>query len=63
MIDGSDTRHTRHARAVVRAVIASVLGDLMVYVSSGAERRRACRDRRAEVVRLLNLGQSETTKG
>ncbi len=37
MIDDSDINHTRHARAVVSAVIASVLGDPMVYVSGGAE--------------------------
>ena len=37
MIDDSDINHTRHARAVVSAVIASVVGDPMVYVSGGAE--------------------------
>jgi cyanuric acid amidohydrolase len=37
MIDDSDINHTRHARAVVAAVIASVIGDPMVYVSGGAE--------------------------
>src|SRR5262249_37875346 len=37
MIDDSDINHTRHARAVVNAVIASVIGDPMVYVSGGAE--------------------------
>ena len=37
MIDDSDINHTRHARAVVSAVIASVIGDPMVYVSGGAE--------------------------
>ncbi len=35
MIDDSDINHTRHARA--SAVIASVVGDPMVYVSGGAE--------------------------
>ncbi|MEN9223242.1 MAG: ring-opening amidohydrolase, partial [Thermostichus sp. BF3_bins_97] len=33
----SDINHTRHARAVVNAVIASVVGDPMIYVSGGAE--------------------------
>ena len=37
MIDDSDINHTRHARAAVSAVIASVIGDPMVYVSGGAE--------------------------
>jgi len=37
MIDDSDINHTRHARAAVSAVIASVTGDPMVYVSGGAE--------------------------
>lgn len=37
MIDDSDINHTRSARAVVNAVIASVTGDPMVYVSGGAE--------------------------
>jgi len=37
MIDDSDINHTRHARAVVSAVIASVVGDPMIYVSGGAE--------------------------
>jgi cyanuric acid amidohydrolase len=37
MMDDSDINHTRHARAAVAAVIASVTGDPMVYVSGGAE--------------------------
>jgi cyanuric acid amidohydrolase len=37
MVDDSDINHTRHARAAVGAVIASVVGDPMVYVSGGAE--------------------------
>lgn len=37
MMDDSDINHTRHARAVVAAVIGSVIGDPMVYVSGGAE--------------------------
>jgi cyanuric acid amidohydrolase len=37
MMDDSDINHTRHARAAVAAVIASVVGDPMVYVSGGAE--------------------------
>lgn len=37
MLDDSDINHTRHARAVVNAVIASIVGDTMVYVSGGAE--------------------------
>lgn len=37
MLTDSDINHTRHARAVVNAVIASVVGDPMVYVSGGAE--------------------------
>lgn len=37
MLDDSDINQTRHARAVVGAVIASVVGDPMVYVSGGSE--------------------------
>lgn len=37
MLTDSDINHTRHARAVVNGVIASVIGDPMVYVSGGAE--------------------------
>ena len=37
MLNDSDINHTRHARAVVGGVIASVVGDPMVYVSGGAE--------------------------
>ncbi|HQD06803.1 MAG TPA: ring-opening amidohydrolase [Bacillota bacterium] len=37
MLTDSDINHTRHARAVVNAVIAAVVGDPMVYVSGGAE--------------------------
>jgi cyanuric acid amidohydrolase len=37
MMDDSDISHTRHARAAVAAVIASIVGDPMVYVSGGAE--------------------------
>ena len=37
MIDDSDINHTRHARAVVGGVIASMTGDPMIYVSGGAE--------------------------
>ncbi|WP_344615296.1 ring-opening amidohydrolase [Dactylosporangium salmoneum] len=37
MLDDSDINSTRHARAVVNGVIASVVGDPMVYVSGGAE--------------------------
>jgi len=37
MIDDSDINHTRQARAVVGAVIGSIIGDPMVYVSGGAE--------------------------
>ena len=37
MIDDSDINHTRQARAVVAAVIGSIIGDPMVYVSGGAE--------------------------
>jgi cyanuric acid amidohydrolase len=37
MIDDSDINHTRQARAVVGAVIGSIVGDPMVYVSGGAE--------------------------
>ena len=37
MIDDSDINHTRHARAAVAAVVASVIGDPLVYVSGGAE--------------------------
>jgi len=37
MMDDSDINHTRSARAVVNAVIASIVKDPMVYVSGGAE--------------------------
>lgn len=37
MLTDSDINHTRHARAVVNAIIAAVVGDPMVYVSGGAE--------------------------
>lgn len=37
MLTDSDINHTRHARAVVGAVIAAVTGDPAVYVSGGAE--------------------------
>ncbi len=37
MLEDSDINSTRHARCVVNAVIASVVGDPMIYVSGGAE--------------------------
>jgi len=37
MINDSDINKTRHGRSVVGAVVASVVGDPMVYVSGGAE--------------------------
>jgi cyanuric acid amidohydrolase len=37
MFDDSDVNYTRHIRAVVNAVVASVTGDPMCYVSAGAE--------------------------
>ncbi|MFA6800559.1 MAG: ring-opening amidohydrolase [Acholeplasmataceae bacterium] len=37
MLTDSDINHTRHARAAVSGMIASVVGDPMVYVSGGAE--------------------------
>lgn len=37
MLDDSDINHTRMARAVVGAVVASVVRDPMVYVSGGSE--------------------------
>ncbi|MBM7541551.1 ring-opening amidohydrolase [Amphibacillus cookii] len=37
MLTDSDINHTRQARSVVNGVIASVVGDPMVYVSGGAE--------------------------
>lgn len=37
MLDDSDINHTRMARAVVAAVIASVVQDPMIYVSGGSE--------------------------
>ncbi len=37
MLNDSDVSSTRHARAVVGAVIAGLVGDPMVYVSGGAE--------------------------
>jgi cyanuric acid amidohydrolase len=37
MMDDSDINHTRMARAVVGAVVASVVKDPMIYVSGGSE--------------------------
>lgn len=37
MFEDSDINYTRHIRAVVNAVVASVTGDPMCYVSAGAE--------------------------
>jgi cyanuric acid amidohydrolase len=37
MMDDSDINHTRMARAVVGAIVASVVQDPMVYVSGGSE--------------------------
>lgn len=37
MLNDSDINSTRHARAAVAAVIASIVGDPMVYISGGAE--------------------------
>ena len=37
MLDDSDIHSTRHARALVGGVLASVIGDTMLYVSGGAE--------------------------
>ena len=37
MLTDSDISHTRYARAVVNAVISSLVDDPMVYVSGGAE--------------------------
>jgi cyanuric acid amidohydrolase len=37
MLNDSDINHTRHARAVVGGVLASLCGDPMIYVSGGAE--------------------------
>lgn len=37
MLDDSDINSTRHARGVVNGVIASIVGDPMIYVSGGAE--------------------------
>src|SRR5205823_3398103 len=37
MFEDSDINYTRHIRGVVNAVIASVTGDTMCYVSAGAE--------------------------
>ncbi|MFS0725499.1 ring-opening amidohydrolase [Paenibacillus sp. 1P07SE] len=37
MLNDSDINHTRHARAVVGGVLASLVGDPMIYVSGGAE--------------------------
>jgi cyanuric acid amidohydrolase len=37
MLEDSDINQTRHARAVVGGVLASVVGDPMIYVSGGAE--------------------------
>ena len=37
MFEDSDINYTRHIRAVVNAVVASVTGDTMCYISAGAE--------------------------
>lgn len=37
MLDDSDINQTRHARCVVGGVVASIVGDPMVYVSGGSE--------------------------
>jgi cyanuric acid amidohydrolase len=37
MLTDSDISSTRHARSVVNAVIASIVGDPMIYVSGGSE--------------------------
>ena len=37
MLDDSDINNTRHARSVVNAVVSSVVGDPMMFVSGGAE--------------------------
>jgi cyanuric acid amidohydrolase len=37
MFEDSDINYTRHIRAVVNAVVASVTGDTMAYISAGAE--------------------------
>jgi len=37
MLEDSDINQTRHARAVVGGVLASIVGDPMIYVSGGAE--------------------------
>jgi len=37
MFEDSDVNYTRHIRGAVNAVIASVTGDTMCYVSAGAE--------------------------
>jgi cyanuric acid amidohydrolase len=37
MLNDSDINNTRHSRSVVGAVIASIIGDPMIYVSGGAE--------------------------
>jgi cyanuric acid amidohydrolase len=37
MLNDSDINNTRHARAVVGGVIASIVGDPMIYVSGGSE--------------------------
>lgn len=37
MLDDSDIHQTRHARAIVGGVVASIVGDPMIYVSGGAE--------------------------
>jgi cyanuric acid amidohydrolase len=37
MLNDSDIHSTRHARAAVGAVIASVVGSTALYVSGGAE--------------------------
>ena len=37
MMDDSDISHTRMARAVVGAVVASAVQDPMIYVSGGSE--------------------------
>jgi len=37
MLDDSDISHTRMARAVVGAVVGSIVQDPMIYISGGSE--------------------------
>ena len=58
MLDDSDINSTRHARAVVNGVIASVIGDPMLYVSGGAEHQGPAGGGPVAVIAQVKKGSS-----